>query len=175
MNREILEQLAEQDIDSTTHHSTIKSALKRAGVEPTKDAVAAVRAQIDDVIASMEEAAPTMTPEEALARAEEIVEERAQDADMPGWSNVVRVVQAGATGKPVRVVIRCADPSFRKDGSTPCVEEREIAAQDVFQVSRCVPCQKRTNAQKRVSKQRAKLKAAKAAAKPAKKGVRKAA
>lgn len=162
MDRKMLAQLKAQGIDSTTHHATVGKAYKAlTGEKLDKDTLNAIRALIDEV-----EEAKTLTPEQRMERADAIVAERAQDADMPGWANVVQVVEAGETGNPVRVLIECADPQERK-GVSVCEGTREIAAQDVFQVTRCLPCQKRAFILKRGAKAKAK-RAAKQAAKAAK-------
>lgn len=65
-------------------------------------------------------------------------------ADHPErWSRVEDVTAITAEGLPARVVIRCDDPQTMANGRSVCVERREIAVQDLFQVRRCVPCQKR--------------------------------
>lgn len=163
-----IRKLAEQGITSTTHHATIKSSFKAIeGRLPTKDEVEAIRALVDEV--ETEKAAPKMTPAEAMKRAKEIVKERAEDEDMEGWTNVRRVVQAGPDGLPVRVEIECQDPQER-GGESVCVGKREIAAQDVFQVTRCEPCQKRVNVIARnESAKRRRAEANKATGKKAKK------
>lgn len=159
MKRSLLNKLAAAGINGDTHHATIKKEFKAiTGAAPTKDEIEAIRALID----SIEQSAPVeMTPDEAMKAAKQEVKVRAEDPDMPGWENVVRVVEAGPSGLPVRVVIRCTDPQTKKDGTKVCVKEREIAAQDVFQVYRCEPCQARSTVLARNAKAKAKRAAAK--------------
>lgn len=50
------------------------------------------------------------------------------------YAHVKSIAAVGDSGKPTRVNIGCV-----ADG---CKEEREIATQDAFQVSRCTACQR---------------------------------
>lgn len=62
--------------------------------------------------------------------------------------------------KPYRVVIECQDPQDVDTDDDICEGEREIAVQDLFQVYRCEPCQKRA-----VNRRRRERRKEKAAAK----------
>lgn len=82
------------------------------------------------------------------------MEERAKGPTLTGWELVQEVVEVTPTGKPARVVIEC-----QMQDEEVCVQTREIAAQDVFQVSRCEPCQKRAVNRRRAEKRKAKAEA----------------
>jgi hypothetical protein len=111
-------------IKASAHHMVIKSATRKAfGFTPDKDEIATIRSYIK---------APTPANQgTALA---------GPTRELP--SQVLRVTEFGKSGKALRVVIECQDPQTLK-GESVCIGEREIAVQDVFQVRRCVPCQKR--------------------------------
>lgn len=79
------------------------------------------------------------------------MDQRATDPTMTGWELVQEVVEVTASGKPARVIIEC-----QMQDEEVCAGTREIAAQDVFQVSRCVPCQKRATNQRRAAKRKVK-------------------
>jgi hypothetical protein len=72
------------------------------------------------------------------------------------WAKVLRIVDASPTGKPYRVVIACQDVQDEEI----CEGEREIATQDLFQVDRCVPCQRRAVNRRRAANRKAKAEAA---------------
>jgi|GEM_PF-3832708 len=80
--------------------------------------------------ASKTEAEPL--PEWDEARKKEYIREMAQED--PNWLKVVDIAKINAKGKPTRVVIECQHPG--------CIETREIATQDLFQVRYCVEHQK---------------------------------
>lgn len=146
-------QMAKDGIKHDAHHATIKAAFKTlTGQALSKDDLVSVRSLLEDAKPVKAKKAPVevveMTEAERMKRAKEVVAERAEDADMPGWANVRKVVEAGKDGLPNRVIIECQDPQ-EKGGKSTCVKTREIAAQDVFQVHRCEPCQKRANVIKR--------------------------
>lgn len=93
------------------------------------------------------------TFEQALATAKE---------KNPGrYEHVLRVTELTKEGEPKRVVIACQDPQTKqvegKDVSV-CVKEREIAVQDLFQVTRCVPCADRVVRKHRRKRQQARVK-----------------
>lgn len=88
------------------------------------------------------------TPEQMLTRL------KANKETKERWAPVVRIVEMGKSG-PTRVVIQCTDPQTVK-GENICAGEREIAVQDLFQVRRCAPCQKRVTRAARRERQKAK-------------------
>lgn len=167
-------------VRSGDHHASVKKALAdQTGEKPTKEQYQEAKealAQHEEQIAQGEQA----SPEELLAKAQEIVKQRAKDSDMPGWENVIRVTEAGVDGAPARVVVRCVDSQTNRAGESVCDEERTINAQDVFQVRRCTPCQKRAQQiyrnelakRRRAARKQDAPKAAKKAAKRGKKTVR---
>ncbi len=59
------------------------------------------------------------------------------------WGKVERVTEASDKNRPLRVLIKCTDPQTDREGNKLCGGTREIAVQDLFQVHRCQPCQKR--------------------------------
>lgn len=97
------------------------------------------------------------TPEQILTRLKSAKETKER------WAPVVRITEMGKSG-PIRVVIQCTDPQTVK-GENICAGEREIAVQDLFQVRRCAPCQKRVTRSARRERQKAKDKALRAAVK----------
>jgi hypothetical protein len=71
--------------------------------------------------------------------------ERAEKELLAKYPHVVAVTQRGPNG-PTRVRIRCTDPQTKQEDDkqvSVCEKEREIAVQDLFQVTRCVACQDR--------------------------------
>lgn len=97
------------------------------------------------------------TPEQILARLQSAKETKER------WAPVTRIIEMGKSG-PIRVEIQCTDPQTIK-GENICVGTREIAVQDLFQVRRCAPCQKRVTRAARRERQKAKDKALRAAVK----------
>lgn len=96
---------------------------------------------------------PVKTAEEALAEA--------KATDGAKWSKVVRVAEMGKSG-PTRVVISCQSPQTKRvngEDVSVCQGEREIAVQDLFQVTCCAGCQQRIVRKARRSKQRLRDKA----------------
>ncbi len=168
---EAVAQMAADGIKHDAHHGTIKAAYKKlTGAALDKDTLDLVRGELEDAKPKRAKAEKVALPaKEAMAKAQALVKERAKDADMPGWDNVTKVVEAGPDGKPVRVEIECQDPQETRDGESVCEGKREIAAQDVFQVSRCAACQKRVNVLARNEAAKARREAANKATKKVKK------
>lgn len=148
--------LQQANVAPDAHHMTIKKAIEKVtGAKPTKDEYTAVREALTNL--------PEDATDDLMAKANAIVEQRAADPDMPGWEHVIGISEVGVDGAPARVIVACSDPQTLRDGTEICEEEREIAAQDVFQVRRCAPCQKRSNALARNARAKAKRAEAKAA------------
>lgn len=95
-----------------------------------------------------------VSQEDLLDAAKLAVKKAKKDGDKR-FANVIEVTEATSKGNPARVVIECTD------GSSPkCEKTREIAVQDLFQVSRCTACQRRVVSQYRgelAKRRRAKL------------------
>ena len=83
---------------------------------------------------------PKRTPEELMTDAKAFVKAHAS----PDYERIKEVIEATPNGRPARVVIVCADPQMNGSGDSVCEKTREIAIQDLHQVQRCVPCQKRS-------------------------------
>lgn len=163
----LIDQLREEGISHDTHHATVKSTIAGiTGEKPTSEEYREVRDALKGngkAAAGKAAKVPTgkkakkakasgngkakrerKAPEPLSATAQkkvakEIIAERADDEDMPGWENVEKATETNDQGVPLRVQIRCSDP---QEG-VKCEKTREIAAQDVFQVKRCTTCQKR--------------------------------
>lgn len=194
---------ADANADPTSTAPAAKNVSKKVAKDtkaaPAKKAAKATPAKADSktkaAAKAPAKAAPkekvekvALTEEQRMAIANRIVKERKADEDYPGWVNVLRVTEAGPDGKPIRVVVKCTQPQTNREGKSVCSKEKEIAAQDVFQTSRCTTCQKRhqqvyrndlakrrraANPKPAVAKKAAPAKAAKKAA-PAKKAAKKA-
>lgn len=108
---------------------------------------------------------PQLTGDELLDMAGKAVKDEAKTN--PAYKNITSVVEATPTGRPARVIIKCQDPQVDGDGNSVCDKEREIAIQDLHQVTRCVSCQKR-HVQVYRNELARKRRAAKAGGKPAK-------
>jgi hypothetical protein len=76
---------------------------------------------------------------------------KARATNLDRYAKVVRVVSLAKSGAPARVVITCS-----------CGAEREIATQDLFQVTRCEPCQKKISRKARRSARKGRIAALKA-------------
>lgn len=103
-------------------------------------------------------AAPKKTPakKKAAPKKAPVFDLKAQAKTDPKWKRVISIAAASErTGRPTRVVIEC------QENGPDCEDTREIATQDLFQVTTCEACRKVKTA--RVRRER------KAAAKEAKK------
>lgn len=60
-----------------------------------------------------------------------------------GYDRIVGVVEASPEGRPLVVTVKCIDPQVDGDGNSVCAKTRDVKIQDVFQVTRCEPCQAR--------------------------------
>lgn len=89
---------------------------------------------------------PNALVKEQAAKARKIKAERATKELLEKYPHVKLISEMGPHG-PKRVVIECTDPQTKQgpDGKavSVCVKKREIAVQDLFQVTRCEPCQDR--------------------------------
>jgi hypothetical protein len=106
------------------------------------------------------------TLDEALAKARE--------AKPALYLNVIRVIQLTKDGEPKRVIIKCQDPQTKKEGDkevSVCAVEREIAVQDLFQVTRCLPCADRVVRKQRRARQKSRMKRLKQADRARKQGM----
>lgn len=87
------------------------------------------------------EAKPLPTPDEALATA------KADPKTSERYAHVLRVVAQTKDGRPARVVVPCQNPQTKQGPNgervSVCEGEREIATQDLFQVSCCAACAER--------------------------------
>lgn len=132
-------QLQAAGVASDDHHMKIKKAVEEVtGGKPDKAEYQRLKNLLSEAEAEQDEG-EQLSPEELRAKAEALVDQRAKDPEAPGWENVIEVVKVTDTGKPARVWIEC-----QMQDEEVCDGTREIAAQDVFQVSRCIPCQKRS-------------------------------
>jgi hypothetical protein len=134
-----------EGIRHDAHHMKLKSGFKAATGETLdkqdQDGLRDALLKLESAQTTATEQ-PALDPAEAMKRAKAEVKERAA-AGQEGWDRVVEVIEAGKDGAPARVQVRCSDPQVTRDGDSVCVKTREVAAQDVFQVTRCLPCQRR--------------------------------
>ncbi len=86
--------------------------------------------------------APKRTTAQLLTDAQAYVKARAKE--LPVYKSIEEIIEATPNGRPARVVINCADPQVNGADESVCDGSREIAIQDLHQVRRCVPCQKRS-------------------------------
>lgn len=97
------------------------------------------------------------TPDEALAAAR---------VKNPGrFAHVVRVTEQTVKGEPKRVVIACQKPETKMVGVeavSVCDRFREIAVQDLFQVTQCASCADRSVRKARRNRAKARDKAIRA-------------
>ncbi len=89
---------------------------------------------------SKKKEAPKRTTAELLQDAKDFVSANKS----PAYKRIQEVVEATPSGRPARVVISCSDPQKNGSDVSVCDDLREIAIQDLHQVLRCVPCQKRS-------------------------------
>lgn len=85
-------------------------------------------------------------------------------------AKVLRVTMLGSKGQAIRVVVGCAEPQTKHDGTSVCRGERDIATQDLFQVRLCTGCQDRKLKLARRARTKARLAKAKAALRAAEAG-----
>lgn len=69
---------------------------------------------------------------------------KTQSKTISAYERIQSVLEATGSGRPARVVVTCSDPQENGNGKSVCEKTREIAIQDLFQVVRCIPCQKRS-------------------------------
>lgn len=116
------------------HQTQIRAAYRKVvGCEPREQGytVERIRERMLEAVAQ-----DAIKPSKA-ARTVRVVEV----ADLPKvgkWAKVVAITKTGTKGQPTRVEIACALPG--------CSETREIATQDLFQVSHCCLAHKREHA-----------------------------
>ena len=84
---------------------------------------------------------PIPTADEALATA------KADPKTSERYAHVLRVTAQTKDGRPARVVVPCQKPQTKQGPNgervSVCEGEREIATQDLFQVSCCAACAER--------------------------------
>lgn len=142
---------------ATTEQGT-KTTTRRAKTADASTSTSTIEA------ASVAVAKPVPTPSESLLAA--------RAANPTRYALVESVVEQGQDGAPKRVVIRCADPQTKQgaDGQpmSVCTGTREIAVQDLFQVTACAACAdrkvrkaRRQRAKRRMSSLKAMLAASK--------------
>ncbi len=138
----LIAQLVANGIASTDHHAKVKKAIEEAtDQKPSKEDYQRIKGLLEQV--------------EQEPKAEVVTLEERQALEPDKWGKVVRIVEASPEGKPYRVVIACQDVQDEEI----CEGEREIATQDLFQVERCVPCQRRAMNRRRAQKRKAKAQA----------------
>ncbi len=86
--------------------------------------------------------APKRTAEQLMEDATAFVS--AQKKTVPVYKRIKEILEVTPNGRPSRVVVKCSDPQVNGTNQSVCDETREIAIQDLHQVTRCVPCQKRS-------------------------------
>lgn len=139
INKKHINALASEGIDATTHHATIKKTFKSIfDVAIGKEEIEVIRNLMNGSMTS-QEAPVERSQKELVKHAREYMKDIAQDG-----SRIIDVTEVTAKGNPARVIVKCADPQTNGAGDSVCDKTREVAIQDVFQVLRCVPCQKRT-------------------------------
>lgn len=149
--------LVKGGITADSHHASIKKVFNAAFKHKlTKDEVEVVRNLMDGTMTSSDslakkkaapgkkipkkKAAPvSVSPEELLKSARAYVKKIGQKG-----ARVISVTESTPSGNPSRVVVKCADPQTNSNDESVCAKTREVAIQDVFQVVRCLPCQKRS-------------------------------
>lgn len=139
-----------------------KEAEVAAQVAAGEQALAQAMGQTTETpVAPAKPAKPMPTLAEALAVA--------KAADAHRYRHVESVTELTVRGTPARVVIRCEDPQSRQ-GVSVCQGTREIATQDLFQVTCCAACAdrkvriaRRERTKRRNKEARALLKAQRAA------------
>lgn len=135
--------LGKAGIDADSHHAKIKKAFREAfDHKLDKSEVEVIRNLMDGSTESSdkpEKETVALTPEALLSNARAYAKKIGQKG-----SRVVEVTDVTSGGNPARVVVKCIDPQTNGTGESVCADTREVAVQDMFQVVRCVPCQKRS-------------------------------
>lgn len=151
--------LIDAGLDHESHHAKLRSQLKKMGFDAVdKDMIAATRITLERVA----NGSNGPTPDELRAKAEA---QAAMVSGANGRAKILQVTEISTRGTPARVVIECLDPQVDGQGNSVCEGTREIAIQDHFQVTRCVPCQARRVQLYRNDRARARRSAKKAAKK----------
>lgn len=141
VNQELVQELYDEGIRSDTHHMTLKSAFKEAtGSEknPTKDQQEEIRTGLEILDNAQAQEAVAAAEGDAEAYVKQQKKENPED-----WGKVREPREWNEKGVATRVLIECQNPQVNSKGDSICDETREIAVQDLFQVTRCVPCQNR--------------------------------
>lgn len=137
--KEIREALQNPTEEANVPTATAEPKAKKAKAKKTTKKAAKKAAPKAKAEKKEKQVAEPLSDKQRAKKAKEIIAERGDDPDMQGWENVVKATETNERGVPLRVEIRCSDT---QEGAE-CAKTREIAAQDVFQVKRCIPCQKR--------------------------------
>ena len=125
--------LVAAEVTADSHHSSIKKIFKAAfDHTPDKEEIAAIRTALSGT-------ADPPSPADLLDQAQSYLKGLGQKE-----TRLISVTEVTASGSPARVIVRCVEPQTNGNGDSVCAGEREVAIQDVFQVVRCVPCQKRS-------------------------------
>lgn len=152
---------------------TTKQGQRKAGTTRRTKTTDKAKVTVEAVETAAQEATPQAdremgkvakvlpTPTEALATAKQ---------DNPSrYEHVLRVTEQSKDGSPKRVVIACSDKQYKQapDGTlvSGCEGEREIATQDLFQVTSCAWCADRKVRKARRNRAKSRDKALRAQAK----------
>lgn len=144
--------------ESTVQTETGDAAQSTGLVESTTDSEVIGS---EDVATTTEGVAKPDVNAESKAKAEANRKAKAEKTEKElrqKYPHVVSIAARGPNG-PTRVVIECTDPQTKQvDGKAVpvCEKTREIAVQDLFQVTRCAACQDRITRKSRRVRQAAK-------------------
>lgn len=135
ISADALRKMVNEGVTSESHHATIKSKYREhTGEELDSESYPTAKEMLVEI--------ENGNGDDAMVKARATVKERQESDEFPDyWNKVVDVSEVNEDGKPLRVIVACQDPHEDKDGNEVCVETREIAVQDLFQVERCEPCQ----------------------------------
>jgi hypothetical protein len=128
-----------------TAAETVTEDIVSTGIENQFGATDEVVSETTETEGEVTKTDPNAASKAKALENRKIKAEKARVELLQKYPHVTAIVAEGANG-PTRVRIRCTDPQTKQvDGKAVpvCEGEREIAVQDLFQVTRCVSCQDR--------------------------------
>jgi len=156
--------LYEKGIRAKDHHATIRKAVKEEGFgKITKPILDQLRERLEE---AHQENNQTVWAIQCGDCGAEYEEERVTSPKSCSECSSIRIIKTRGllpegtvldrretTGRVI-VKIKCTDPQTSSSGLSICKKTRLVATQDLFQVTRCIPCQDRYRALKRAKKAR---------------------